>query len=292
MNQFFKVFQSVAVLTEYGVNQLGTIFALKKTDKTETIPLSAYEDSTEELQDEPKDQETSAASYEESEIDKNMVMLLRPRSFEAEQFRVIRTNLLFPASEKPPRSIMVTSAAPGEGKSFVSANLAISIAQNVDNKYALLMDCDMHKPCLHNRFGFGDKPGLSEHLSSDVPLSSLFLKTKVNRLTILPGGKPPHNPSELLSSEKMSALLKEIQSRYNDRYTVIDSPPPKLTAETSVIARQVDGVVLVVKYGVTPRKLVSELIEIIGEDRILGIITNWADTSMKYRMYRKHIRRK
>ncbi|WP_246556199.1 polysaccharide biosynthesis tyrosine autokinase [Desulfonema magnum] len=275
---------------------MGTIFALRKTNKTEIIPVSAYEDSAKKLQYEPKEQETppetSAASYKESELDKNMVMLLKPRSFEAEQFRVLRTNLLFPTLRDPPRSIMVTSATPGEGKSFVSANLAISIAQNVDNKYALLMDCDMHRPCLHNRFGFGDKPGLSEHLSSDVPLSSLFLKTKVKRLTILPGGKPPHNPSELLSSEKMSALLKEVQSRYNDRYTVIDSPPPKLTAETNVIAKQVDGVVLVVKYGVTPRKLVAELIEIIGKDRILGIITNWADTSTTYRMYRKHIRRK
>jgi exopolysaccharide/PEP-CTERM locus tyrosine autokinase len=269
---------------------LGSIFPFRKS-KT-TIPVYDHtEDTWEDGLLDPYDTPPES-SYDEDRIDRNMVMLRRPRSFEAEQFRILRTNLLFPDSGNPPRSIMVTSAVPGEGKSFISANLAISIAQNVDNKYALLIDCDMHMPCIHTCFGFGDKPGLSEHLSSDVPLSSLLLKTKVKRLTILPGGRPPHNPSELLSSEKMSALLKEVQSRYNDRYTVIDSPPPKLTAETSVIARHVDGVLLVIKYGSTPRKKVAELIEIIGKERILGIITNWADTSATYHMYRKHIRRK
>jgi len=233
----------------------------------------------------------SASPKGNNHIDGNLVMVLRPRSFEAEQFRILRTNLLFPGSGKAPRSIMATSAVPGEGKSFISLNLAMSIAQNVDNKYALLIDCDMHSPCIHKCFGFGESPGLSEHLSKDVPLSSLLLKTAVSRLSILPGGKPPPNPSELLSSEKMSALLKDVQSRYNDRYTVIDSPPPKLTAETGVIAKQVDGVLLVVKYGSTPRKQVAELIDILGKDRILGIITNWADTRLTYRMYNKHIQR-
>ncbi|MDM8522167.1 polysaccharide biosynthesis tyrosine autokinase [Desulfococcaceae bacterium HSG8] len=261
---------------------MGKIFALKRPNQVEEIPQPYDSD---DFQDETE-------SYDENNIDGNLVMIRRPRSFEAEQFRILRTNLLFPASGKPPRSIMVTSAVPGEGKSFVSANLAISIAQNVDNKYALLMDCDMHMPSIHTMFGFGDKPGLSEHLSSDVPLSSLLLKSEVKRLTILPGGNPPHNPSELLSSEKMSALLREVQSRYNDRYTVVDSPPPKLTAETSVIARHVDGVLIVVKYGSTSRKEVNELIEIIGKERILGIITNWADTHTTYQMYKKHVTRK
>ncbi len=268
----------------------GRMFALKKSDNDtyhdDNIQFSEYENFG-------SGTETPAElSADESRMDGNLVMLLKPQSFEAEQFRILRTNLLFPASGEAPRSIMVTSAVPGEGKSFISANLAISIAQNVDNKYALLIDGDMHMPCIHRRFGFGDAPGLSEHLSADIPLSSLLLRTTVKRLSIMPGGKPPYNPSELLSSEKMSALLKEVQSRYNDRYTVIDSPPPKLTAETSVIARQVDGVLLVVKYGSTARKEVAELIDIIGKDKILGIITNWADTSTTYRLYRKHIKRK
>ena len=84
-----------------------------------------------------------------------MVSLLEPQSFEAEQFKHLRTNILFPVSGKPPRLIMVTSALPDEGKSFVSANLAVSIAQNI-NEHVLLIDCDMRCPSIHKSFGFGD----------------------------------------------------------------------------------------------------------------------------------------
>ena len=211
--------------------------------------------------------------YHESKIDKNLVALIKPQSFETEQFKILRTNLLFPASGRTPRSIMVTSAVPGEGKSFVSSNLAISIAQSIQ-EYVLLMDCDIRRPCIHNRFGFENVPGLSDHLARGASLNSLILKTAVNKLSILPGGKPPHNPSELLSSQHMSKLLQEVKYRYSDRYIVIDSPPPKLTAESGAISRQVDGVLLVVEYGRTPRNMVSDLIEIIGKDKILGVILN------------------
>lgn len=217
-----------------------------------------------------------------NDVDKNLVALLKPQSFETEQFKILRTNLLFPASGRSPRSIMVTSAVPGEGKSFVSTNLAISIAQSIQ-EYVLLMDCDIRRPCVHTRFGFKNVPGLSEHLTRGVPLNSLILKTAVNKLSILPGGRPPHNPSELLSSQQMSKLLQEVKYRYSDRYIIIDSPPPKLTAESGAISRQVDGVILVVEYGRTPRNMISDLIEIIGKDKILGVILNKLD--MRFTSY-------
>jgi len=220
--------------------------------------------------------------YHGNNIDKNLVALLKPQSFETEQFKILRTNLLFPTSGRSPRSIMVTSAVPGEGKSFVSSNLAISIAQSIQ-EYVLLMDCDIRRPCVHNRFGFKNVPGLSEHLTRGVPLNSLILKTAVNKLSILPGGKPPHNPSELLSSQHMSKLLQEVKYRYSDRYIIIDSPPPKLTAESGAISRQVDGVILVVEYCRTPRNMISDLIEIIGKDKILGVILNKLD--MRFTSY-------
>jgi len=214
--------------------------------------------------------------YDSSKIDRNLITLLNPQSFESEQFKILRTNLLFPASGKPPRSIMVTSAVPSEGKSFVAANLAISIAQSIQ-EHVLLIDCDIRLPSIHKQFGFGDVPGLSECLSNGTSLSSFILKTKVDKLSIVPGGKSPHNPSELLSSQQMSKLLKETRDRYSDRYIVIDSPPPKLTAETNAISRQVDGVILVVEYGSTPRQMVSDLIEKMGKEKILGIILNKMD---------------
>jgi exopolysaccharide/PEP-CTERM locus tyrosine autokinase len=228
------------------------------------------------------------------DVDKNLITLLKPHSFEAEQFKILRTNILFPKSGQPPRSIMVTSSVPGEGKSFVAANLAISIAQNI-NQHVLLIDCDMRRPCIHTRFGYNGASGLSDYLSKSTSLPSLLLKTPVKRLTILPGGSPPENPAELLSSEQMSQLLIEVRERYHDRYIVIDSPPPHLTAEARAIARQVDGIVLVIKCGMTKREVVSELIEMIGKDKILGIIFNWFNLNSakyygygKYRYYKKY----
>jgi len=232
--------------------------------------------------------------YDQNRIDKNLIVHLKPNSFEAEQFRILRTNLLFPSSGRSPRSIMVTSATPDEGKSFVSANLATSIAQSIQ-EYVLLIDCDVRLPCIHKTFGFENVPGLSDHLTNGASLASLILGTAVNKLSILPGGKPPQNPSELLSSQQMSKLLQEVKYRYSDRYIVIDSPPPKLTAETAAISRQVDGILLVVECGKTPRKMVLDLIEIIGKEKILGIILNKFDTKFssyyglgKYKKYGKY----
>lgn len=223
--------------------------------------------------------------------DKNLVALLSPYSFEAEQFRILRTQILFPSSGTPPRTILVTSAIPDEGKSFVSSNLAICIAHNIDN-HVLLMDCDIRRPSIHKIFGFPqDVRGLSEYLSGDEPLSSMLLKTMTKNLSVLPGGQPPPNPSELLSSEKMSHLLSSIKKRYNDRYIIIDSPPPQLTAETSVIARQVDGILLVVRHGRTSKKLVAELVETLGKEKILGVVFNCFDmhiSSYNSRRYSKY----
>lgn len=231
-------------------------------------------------------------------VDRNLVTYRDPQSLESEMFKILRGNLLFPAEGVPPRSILITSALPGEGKSFVATNLAVSIAQNI-NEYVLLVDGDIRKPSVHHYFGFDQTNGLADYLRHPSPLADMLLKTSIDKLTILPGGHPPHNPAELLSSQAMSALLKEVTERYNDRYIVIDSPPPQLTAETSAIARQVDGIVLVVKYGSTPRQMVEELVDTLGKEKILGCVMNWFDLRSssyygygKYGKYSKYYRKK
>ena len=235
--------------------------------------------------------------YDDNHIDNNMVTLLKPHSFEAEQFKILRTNLLFPSSGRSPRTIMVTSAVPDEGKSLITANLAVSIAQSIQ-EYVLLIDCDIRRPCIHTQFGFGDVPGLSDHLSKGIPVSSLILKTIVNKLSILPGGTLRHNPSELVSSQQMSRLLQEVKYRYSDRFIVIDSPPPKLTAEASALSRQVDGVLLVIEYGRTSREMVSDLVNTIGKEKIIGVVFNKLDMRFahyyglgKYKTYSKYYKK-
>lgn len=208
-------------------------------------------------------------------IDPVLVTGLDPQSVEAEQFRLLKNNILFPEKGKPPKSIMITSFSPSEGKSFVAANLAISIAQNID-EYVLLLDCDLRSPSIHPLFGLGETPGLSEYLSEGRPLFSLLVKTFLDKLTILPAGKIPTNPSELLSSDRMKKLIHEIKLRYSDRYIIFDTPPPHLTSETNAISRQVDGIVIVIKQGKVKKKEVLDLIDIYGRDKILGVVYNFA----------------
>jgi capsular exopolysaccharide synthesis family protein len=214
--------------------------------------------------------------WDEAAIDHNLVALTDSHSPEAEQFKILRTNILFPLTGSPPRSILVTSSCPGEGKTFTAANLAISIALNV-NRHVLLIDADMRRPQLHKRFGYGSVPGLSDYLAEGRLLPSLLLKTKVDKLTLLAAGLPPDNPAELIGAERMSSLLAEVTNRYPDRIVVIDAPPPTLAAETGVLARQVDGILVVVRYGSTRRDDIANLVAKVGEKKILGSIVNYIE---------------
>lgn len=231
-------------------------------------------------------------AYNERALDPKLVALNAPDSYEAEQFKILRTNILYPVAGAPPRSILLTSTGPEEGKTFAAANLAISIALNV-NKHVLLIDADLRNPQLHKRFGFGNVPGLSNYLADGRPLPSLLLKTQVEKLTLLASGPSPANPSELISSERMANLMAEVAARYSDRLIVIDAPPPSMAAETAVLARQVDGILIVVRYGRTGTQDLSDLIERIGKKKILGSLVNYVETSesryygYKYGGYRK-----
>lgn len=214
-------------------------------------------------------------------IDPSLVTGLEPQSIEAEQFRLLKNNILFPEKGTPPKSIMITSFSPSEGKSFVAANLAISIAQNID-EYVLLLDCDLRSPSIQSMFGLAETPGLSEYLSKGKPLSSLLVKTFLDKLTILPAGQIPDNPSELLSSDRMKRLILEIKARYSDRYIIFDTPPPHLTSETNAISRQVDGIIIVIQQGKTRKKEVLDLVDLYGKEKILGVVYNFAKKRAGY----------
>jgi Mrp family chromosome partitioning ATPase len=117
----------------------------------------------------------------------------------------------------------------------------------------------------------------------------LLLKTEIEKLTILPAGTPPRNPAELLSSKEMLKLINEVSTRYEDRYVIIDSPPPQLTAETKALASRVDGIVLVVGYGRTPRELITDMVENLGKEKIIGVVLNRFDLQgSKYYGYSKY----
>ena len=205
--------------------------------------------------------------------DQRLVSLFQPGSLAAEQFRKLRTYLLRDKYSEFPRTIMVTSSTVGEGKTFVSANLAMGIAHDL-HTHALLVDSDLRNPQVEQWFGLQGHKGLAEYLTGDGKVSDFLVKTEVEKLSILLAGKVQENPTELMGSKKMEALVQELKSRYNDRYIIFDATPLLATTEPEVLARLVDGIIIVTRAGVTPRETVKQAIAPLEKDKIMGFVLN------------------
>lgn len=204
-----------------------------------------------------------------------------------EIFKVLRSRILHPQNtDRPITSVMITSAVPKEGKSFITANLGISLAQGMD-QHSLLVDCDFRRPSLAKLFGISGSSGLVDYLRDNYPLPNLINKTAVNKLSIIPSGRPPLNPAELLSSAKMKELTKELSKRYDDRIIIFDTPPIMVAAESSILASLVDGVILVVREGASKKTEIQKAIDSIGRNKILGMVYNAQTINMIDKSYSK-----
>ena len=205
----------------------------------------------------------------------------------AESLRVLRAQILYPPAGPPPKSILVTSTLPGEGKTFIAANLGIIMAQGLE-QYALIVDCDLRRPALHKFFGISNEVGLTDHLKRGVDLGKLIKKTGMKKLSIIPSGPTPSNPSELLGSERMAECLHEIVTRYDDRFVILDSPPTQVASEIAVLSRYVDTAVLVIRWGKSKRELIRKAVDTIGRDKFLGVIFNAYEMSFVEKKYRSY----
>jgi len=203
-----------------------------------------------------------------------LVVLTRPGSVAAEQFRFLRSRIIRPQDGVSPKTILITSSLQGEGKTFTACNLAATIALGLD-EYVLLVDADLRSPMVHNIFGL-DRPekGLSTYLSHKEPLDKLLRKTSINKLSLLPAGQETENPAELLSSRRMQSLIKEVRDRYPDRLVIFDSPPINLAPESLSLANEVDAVFLLVQRGRTSRWVAKSTIERLQKEKLQGIIFN------------------
>jgi len=168
----------------------------------------------------------------------------------------------------------VTSSVAGEGKTFTSLNLAISIAMELD-RTVLLVDADLANPGLSRLLGAQDLPGLTERLLDDkVSLKDLLLRTDVPKLTLLPAGRRHRRATELLASNTMKGLLDEVATRYPDRVVLFDSPPLLATSEASVLAEQAGQVCLVVESTTTPQFLVKEALGLLRHQDRVSLVLN------------------
>ncbi len=203
-----------------------------------------------------------------------------PRSTLAEEYRMIKRPLLINAFGEGAtivengNLIMVTSALPGEGKTFTAINLAMSVAMEMD-RTVLLVDADIARPALTQHFGFVEELGLTDLLVEEsVDFTDVLVRTDVPKLTILPAGTRHHNATELLASEYMRRLAAELSRRYPDRVVIFDTPPLLATSQASVLARLVGQVVVVVESGRAPRHLVKEALARIDATEIVGLLLN------------------
>ncbi|WP_034348438.1 XrtA-associated tyrosine autokinase [Noviherbaspirillum massiliense] len=198
----------------------------------------------------------------------------------AEEFRFIKRPLLKNAArtgeDAGNRSnlIMVTSALPGEGKTFCAINLAMSIAMEVDHR-VLLVDADVARPSVLRTLGLESGPGLMDLLLDEqLDVADVLLRTNVERLSILPAGKSDKNATELLASQGMSRLLAEIGSRYSDRIVIFDSPPLLLTSEARVLASQMGQIAVVVEAEKTTQNALRDALRKIEACTNVSLIYN------------------
>ena len=200
------------------------------------------------------------------------VLLLSERSAVGEAYRVLRTSVLFSTGENPPRTILITSGKPGEGKTTTVINTAISLSQL--GASVLIIDADLRKPMTHRGFGLSSEQGLSTYLSSDVEIDALIQKVNLRNLSVLPCGPIPANPSELISSERMKQLLQTLSNRYD--HILIDSPPLMHVTDPVILSTLVDGVILVVQGGKSSRDVVRQsrqMLSAVGAN-VVGVVLN------------------
>jgi len=249
--------------------------------------LPAYKEKYEEIN--PQYQEfhityskTKVLDIDPRDLIKNKIYSHDRGNWMSEQINILRTQILNKLESIDGNTVIVTSAHPGEGKTFISINLAFSIAQDL-GRTVLLVDCDMRPPDSQHFdfatdfFGVRMDKGLSDVLMMQTELSEVLCNPGIERLTIVPGGRPILNSSELLGSIRMEKLVKEMKDRYGkDRIVIFDSPSILKISDPLAFSRFVDGVLLVVESRRTTNSDITKVLELLKDQVILGTVLNKA----------------
>lgn len=218
---------------------------------------------------------------------KELIVEKDPKSPVSEVFRTLRTNIQFMNTNKNLKTLLLTSTVPEEGKSLVAANLAATFAQA--NKRVVLIDCDMRKGRQHNIFGTSPRPGLSNYLSgissdggeSETDLAKYIRSTGVENLYLIPAGNIPPNPSELIASEKMVNLLRELEELCD--IVILDGTPSLIVTDAVILSRFVDSTIIVTAQNRTKiddlNKVKKDIDNVGG--KIAGVVINRIEVNSK-----------
>ena len=210
------------------------------------------------------------------------------KSLISEAYRNLRTSILLSSGAgHPPKVLLVTSSQRGEGKTTTAANIAVTLAQTGDR--VVLLDCDIRNPRVHRIMEMSNQAGMSTFLSGNSELSGLIQETKIPNLFVITAGPIPPNPAELLGSARMKQALVLLAESFD--HIVIDSPPVLAVTDARILAPLVDGVILVIKGGETPKEAVQRTKRLLQEvhGHLIGTLLNNVDVrSADYYYYSRY----
>jgi protein-tyrosine kinase len=226
---------------------------------------------------EPGQETTMQVSLDEATLRANRIIAAMPPGAFSESYNLLRTRILQTFREHSWSTLAVTSPGDGSGTSLTAINLAISIAREVDYT-VLLVDANLQQPWMLDHLGLPHRKGLSDYLVDDAPIADLLFKPGlVDRLVVLPGGRPMKNSSEMLSSPKMAHLVDEMKARYPGRIIIFDLPPLLTYSDTLAFLPRVDAALLVIEDGVTRKEELEQSVDMLGGTNIIGTVLNKAD---------------
>lgn len=218
----------------------------------------------------------------------HIITINKPKSPISEAYRTLRTNIQFSSIDSKPKTLLITSSSPQEGKTTTAVNLAVSIAQ--EGKKTVLLDCDLRKPKIHTIFKISNEAeGLSSILIDEIKTEQGIKETEVPNLYVLSSGKTPSNPSELLSSQRMQQFMEYLKQSFD--YIVIDSPPIIAVTDAQIISKYTDACILIVAAGESDRNAVMRAKELLCNvnANLIGVVLNKIDISRggyyKYSLY-------
>jgi len=188
-----------------------------------------------------------------------------------EQYRALAATVVQNARAEGTRVLMVTSALPGEGKTLVASNLALTLSQSYRAR-VLLIDADLRRPCVHAVFGIPGSPGVTEWIGRQAATSEAPLTPVSENLTVMAAGAPRKDPMGIVSGPAMKELVQSCRSEYD--WVILDTPPVGLLADAGLLAALADKVVLVVHAGRTPYDVIQKATDAVGPERILGVVLN------------------
>ena len=206
-------------------------------------------------------------------LDRRLLAAAAADSVAAEQYRALRTRILHADNGSPVHIIMVTSPGRGEGKSLTAANLGLTMAQEYQRRICVV-DADLRHPQMHRLFGLPDGPGLAEVVAGEALLDDALITLEDYQITVLPAGRMPARPAELLGTTAMRRTLETLRSQF-DRL-IVDTPATAPLADVGILTPLVDTVLLVVRAGITGKPAIHDAIAAIDASKLLGVVLNEA----------------